>query len=125
MQEHVLNIPLSQGSYNRLNFGGQIPSTSRRWALVFSNPNSFPNGGLVTATIPGIKCQRDARPLRTCSSRLFDCDGVTDEITPVACFGQKQEPVPRRFVFLYPEGFSSFARPTEDEESKTSLPEKL
>ena len=60
----------------------------------FSNPNSFPNVGLVMATIPGIKCQRDARPPRTCSSRLFDCDGETDETTPVAYFGEKQEPVP-------------------------------
>ena len=38
--------------------------------------------------------QRDARPPRTCSSRLFDCDGATDEITPVAYFGERREPLP-------------------------------
>ena len=83
-------------SYKGLDTGNSVLSNLvgflRRW--FFSNPNSVSNGGLVMMSIAGIKCQKDARLPRTCSSRLFDCDGVTDEITPVAYFGEKRELVP-------------------------------
>ena len=83
-------------SYKGLDTGNSVLSNRvgflGRW--FFSNPNNVSNGGLVMTSISGIKCQRDARPPCTCSSRVYNCDGVTDEITPVVYFGEQREPVP-------------------------------
>ena len=145
MQEHFLNVPqLSQEIYTdrivavkspaRVDFGRSYKGLDTgnsvlsnlvgflgRW--FFQIQTAFRMVAWLMTSIPDIKCQKDVRRPRTCSSRLFDCDGVTDEITPVVYFGEKREPVPWRFVFCTG-GFFSFARPTGDEGSKTSLLEK-